>query len=345
MNKTKWGTGVLIASDIVLTAAHNIYDYTKPARAKYPSIKFIPGANGKEAPFGEIDVEEVYAPETYIHHKDSALCSEDYALLFLKVAVGIETGFFGLHIASEELLKSRQISVVGYPGDKLADKEGMLEQWGEKTIVDSFDHKNEHISYHVNASLGQSGSGVIYEDDKGDFYVIGVHLNKGHHLSSACWLTKDRFDLIHKWTKYPRREKQEKILEALLSEIIDSEIQNGRDHPDTGIKLNNLGNAWGSIGNYERKKDLLTRALEIFEKHYGRYHPETGIALTYLGNAWGSLGDYEKRKDLLTQALEINEKHYGIDHPQTGITLTYLGNAWGSLGDYEKQKDLLTRAL
>ena len=39
-----WGSGTLIASRIVLTAAHNIYDEQKPIQKRYPFLKFIPGA-------------------------------------------------------------------------------------------------------------------------------------------------------------------------------------------------------------------------------------------------------------------------------------------------------------
>mgnify|MGYP000911157574 CR=1 FL=1 len=119
----------------------------------------------------------------------------------------------------------------------------------------------------------------------------------------------------------------------------------GKDHPETGGTLANLGNAWGFLGDYEKQKNLLTRALEINGKYYDE--DPTGVAsiLTGLGNAWGYLGDYEKQKNLLSRALEINKGFYGNDHPETGITLINLGSAWGRLGDYEKQKDLLTRAL
>jgi tetratricopeptide (TPR) repeat protein len=130
---------------------------------------------------------------------------------------------------------------------------------------------------------------------------------------------REIFQDLRRWINYPRRERQEKILEARLDEIADQEKHYGKDHPQTGITLTNLGNAWGSLGDYEKQKDLLTRVLEISEKHYGKDHPQTGITLDNLGDAWGSLGDYEKQKDLSTRALEIKEKHYGKDHPQTGI--------------------------
>ena len=108
--------------------------------------------------------------------------------------------------------------------------------------------------------------------------------------------------------------------------------------------LGSLGNAWGGLDDYGKQKDLLTQALEIYEKNFGKDHPQTTTTLVNLGNAWGGLGDHEKKKDLLTRVLAIQEKHSGKDHPQTGITLSNLGCAWGDLGDYEKAESFLTRA-
>lgn len=59
----KWGSGVMIEPHLVLIAAHNAYDNQKPIRKRYPCIKFIPGANGNGAPFGEIEAQDVFAPE------------------------------------------------------------------------------------------------------------------------------------------------------------------------------------------------------------------------------------------------------------------------------------------
>ena len=89
----------------------------------------------------------------------------------------------------------------------------------------------------------------------------------------------------------------------------------GKDHPRTATILANLGNIWGQLGDYEKKKDLLTRALEIFEKHYGKDHPEIGTTLANLGVTWGALGDYEKATILLTRARSIFLRCYSSYHP------------------------------
>ena len=56
-------------SSMVLTAAHNIYDDQKPTRKRYPYLRFVPGANEDYAPFGELEIEDVFVPEEYINHK------------------------------------------------------------------------------------------------------------------------------------------------------------------------------------------------------------------------------------------------------------------------------------
>ena len=69
------------------------------------------------------------------------------------------------------------------------------------------------------------------------------------------------------------------------------------------VTLTNLGNAYGSLGDYQRQKELLERAITIEEQHYGPNHPEVAITLTNLGNAYGSLGDYPRQKELLERAI------------------------------------------
>jgi V8-like Glu-specific endopeptidase len=196
-NETTWGTGVMIGPDIVLTAAHNVYNDAEPVRKKYANIKFIPGINGNEAPFGEIKIEDIYAPEAYINHKGGKegddLCPEDYALLMLKIPIGMKTGYFGLHIADRNMIKNKEISIIGYPGDKVLGKQGIFEQWGEKGKIEFIESQKDLIHYEITTYSGQSGSGVIYEDEKRQFYVIGVHVMGDVKLNSACWLTRERF--------------------------------------------------------------------------------------------------------------------------------------------------------
>jgi tetratricopeptide (TPR) repeat protein len=47
----------------------------------------------------------------------------------------------------------------------------------------------------------------------------------------------------------------------------------GFDHPNVAVTLTNLGNAYGSLGDAQKSRELLERALVIKEKHYGLDHP------------------------------------------------------------------------
>lgn len=82
-----------------------------------------------EAPFGEIDVDEVFASDSYIYHtarneEPDGVEADDYVLLILKQPIGREVGYFGLALTTAELFQSHimnenKCSIVGYPGDKI----------------------------------------------------------------------------------------------------------------------------------------------------------------------------------------------------------------------------------
>jgi len=59
------------------------------------------------------------------------------------------------------------------------------------------------------------------------------------------------------------------------------------------------------MGHYSRKFELVSRALNLSEKHFGKNHMLTAQTLTNLGDAYGYLGDYEKQKDSLLRSLDI----------------------------------------
>jgi tetratricopeptide (TPR) repeat protein len=123
------------------------------------------------------------------------------------------------------------------------------------------------------------------------------------------------------------------------------EMHYGKDHYEMAITLNNLGHAYGDLGDTEHCRDLLERALVIQEAHYGKEHYEVVPTLISLGNAYSDLGDTARQRNLLEHALAIKEAHYGQDHYQVAITLVSLGIAYGDLGNTVRPRDLLERAL
>ena len=109
--------------------------------------------------------------------------------------------------------------------------------------------------------------------------------------------------------------------------------------------LNNLGLAYGALGDHAKQRGVLERALAIDEREHGDDSTEVASVLNNLGSAYGKLGDHAKKRDMLERALAIKERAYGRDHAEVAITLFNLAVAHGSLGDNSKKRELLERAL
>ena len=108
-----WRTGIMVGPDIFYTAAHNVYDDSKPVRKKYSNIKFISGINGDVTPFGKAKIRDIYTSEAYVSHHaegEEEQCSEDYALLMLKELRGKKADYLGLHITSQKFLQDKEIN-------------------------------------------------------------------------------------------------------------------------------------------------------------------------------------------------------------------------------------------
>jgi len=94
----------------------------------------------------------------------------------------------------------------------------------------------------------------------------------------------------------------------------------GKDHPQTGMILTNLGNAYGSLGDYNKQRDHLVLSLKILEKHFGEDNPNIGITLFNLGEAYFNLRDSEKAYEYLKRGHNIFLKCYGADHQNTNLS-------------------------
>ena len=82
----------------------------------------------------------------------------------------------------------------------------------------------------------------------------------------------------------------------------------GPEHPQTGVRLNNLAGLYKSMGRYEQALPLYQRALAIAEKAQGPEHPSTGNRLNNLAWLYASMGRYEQALPLYQRALAIAEK-------------------------------------
>ncbi len=65
----------------------------------------------------------------------------------------------------------------------------------------------------------------------------------------------------------------------------------GLNYPEVTAALTNLGYAYGSLCDTQKKRELQERVLAIEERYFGPEHPEVAVILTNLGYAYGNLGD------------------------------------------------------
>lgn len=191
----QWGSGTLIASNLVLTAAHNLYNHEK--REEIREVRFCPAVNGKALPFDEPKVIKYYFPKDY---KDKDDFSLDYGILVLDHPIGNKTGYFGLGVISEPYLKTKTINITGYPEDKVQNKDRHYEMWTMAGPVKEV--KNGMIHYEIDTYDGQSGGGVWYQEGENCF-VCGVHVagDKQLGINYAVLLTQGRYDQIKEWIK------------------------------------------------------------------------------------------------------------------------------------------------
>ncbi|MGI2909842.1 tetratricopeptide repeat protein, partial [Tolypothrix sp. VBCCA 56010] len=66
------------------------------------------------------------------------------------------------------------------------------------------------------------------------------------------------------------------------------------------------GNAYNSLGQYQRAIEFLQQSLEI-SREIGDRNGE-GASLGNLGNAYNSLGQYQRAIEFLQQSLEISRE-------------------------------------
>lgn len=193
----RWGTGTLIAPNVVLTAAQNLYNHdihNEQVVGKAIEIRFVPALYGFIAPFDEPSIERFHYPGQY--EKDG---TENFGILILedipRATEGLcHTGYLGLGILPASQFPNLELNITGYPAHKSPERQyiyPMRNTKGKATQID-----NNFIHHTICTSKGQGGAGLWYQDDSG-CYITGVLLDNG----KAILLTKSRYDQILKWVE------------------------------------------------------------------------------------------------------------------------------------------------
>jgi tetratricopeptide (TPR) repeat protein len=93
----------------------------------------------------------------------------------------------------------------------------------------------------------------------------------------------------------------------------DSKVDEGKLIAD----MNNLGEEYRTLGNFEQSKEILLRAIDRTEKKHGIDAPELIVILNNLGLSYQESNNKVIALSYLQQAYQLAHRHYGNDHDLT----------------------------
>ena len=174
------GTAFLIAENVALTAAHNIY---LPGYGYTTGITVTPGKTGAIEPFGSATAIATYIPSEYPMSQDY---TNDWGIIVLDSNIGASAGNLGVRAYTNAYgeLASKTVKLTGYPGI-VNGSEVNDEQW--ETTGNIMTAWDEYLCHELDCSKGQSGA-PIYELDN---YAVAIHHFGGSMLNFATNTTEE----------------------------------------------------------------------------------------------------------------------------------------------------------
>lgn len=193
------GSGVLVSPHHVLTAAHNIYSH-KIGEGWASEVLFIPAQDEDKRPFDQARGAMLLSFRQWKETQDPA---HDLALIVLDEPIGYRTGWAGIFLAPDDLLKQKEVHVTGYPGDKGKGSKNSTQMWTMSNRIKEV--HPERLYYDIDTYPGQSGSAVwtTWEGHEG-YYVLGIHAygeNTQGEGNTATRITPSKFKHILWWMR------------------------------------------------------------------------------------------------------------------------------------------------
>ena len=147
---------------------------------------------------------------------------------------------------------------------------------------------------------------------------------------------------------YEDMSKYEKAVELLEEALrLQTETFPREGNMAMGATLTDLSRAYHDIGDMNRAKAYIDRALEMKKNVVGEMHPTYATSLIHLGRYHldPTIDDPSKAIDALEKALHIRVEHLGDSHDLVLKAKTTLGRAYYKNDDLEKSCDVLSSAL
>ncbi|MCB1480077.1 MAG: trypsin-like peptidase domain-containing protein [Rhodobiaceae bacterium] len=183
-------TGTVISRNIVITAAHCVYDLETNEWAK--SVTFFPGLSGKSAPMGYFKAENWSIQKGYVDSTaavDGNQVIHDMAIIEFSQDIGNTTGW--LAVGYNLNLPPFVANIVQYP----ADKEGHL-MWRSSCPVEAKDISEYFLTYECDTYGGSSGSSVYDYIDDNTRTIYAIHSRGNSEFNVGVRVTPMHFKWI-----------------------------------------------------------------------------------------------------------------------------------------------------
>jgi tetratricopeptide (TPR) repeat protein len=114
---------------------------------------------------------------------------------------------------------------------------------------------------------------------------------------------------------------------------------------DAANLLDTAGRYLHRTAQFEQAKQVLDRALKIYERTLGAAHPKVSGVANNLGRVLTRLGDHERASKLFERALSIDQVIYGDSDPHVATVVNNYGLAMHARGELETARQQFEWAL